>query len=114
SAFLVPDFAGLTMQSVLDALGLSFFTLSLGLGIMSTYGSYLPARADINRSALTVALLTLLSCVLGGLLVLPPAYALGLDEGAGPSLSFGTMPIVFSYLPCGNLFGTLFFALLFI
>ncbi|MDX3893726.1 sodium-dependent transporter [Pusillimonas sp.] len=114
SAFLVPDFSGLTMQSVLDALGLSFFTLSLGLGIMSTYGSYLPASADINRSALTVALLTLLSCVLGGLLVLPPAYALGLDQGAGPSLTFVTMPIVFSYLPWGNLFGTVFFALLFI
>ncbi|TFL13424.1 sodium-dependent transporter [Pusillimonas caeni] len=114
SAFLVPDFSGLTMQSVLDALGLSFFTLSLGLGIMSTYGSYLPASADINRSALTVALLTLLSCVLGGLLILPPAYALGLDQGAGPSLTFVTMPIVFSYLPWGNLFGTVFFALLFI
>lgn len=114
SAFLVPDFAGLTMQSLLDALGLSFFTLSLALGIMSTYGSYLPAKANISRSALTVALLTLFSCVLGGLLVLPPAYALGLDQGAGPSLTFVTMPIVFSYLPWGNLFGTVFFSLLFI
>ncbi|NYT67423.1 sodium-dependent transporter [Pusillimonas noertemannii] len=114
SAFLVPDFAGLTMQSVLDALGLSFFTLSLALGIMTTYGSYLPASANLNRSALTVALLTLLSCVMGGLLVLPPAYALGLDQGAGPSLTFVTMPMVFSYLPWGNLFGTVFFALLFI
>ncbi len=113
-AFLVPDFAGLTMQSVLDALGLSFFTLSLALGIMTTYGSYLPASANLNRSALTVALLTLLSCVMGGLLVLPPAYALGLDQGAGPSLTFVTMPMVFSYLPWGNLFGTVFFALLFI
>lgn len=114
SAFLVPDFAGLGMQSVLDALGLSFFTLSLALGIMPTYGSYLPADNNISRSALTVALLTLLSCVLGGLLVLPPAYALGLDQGAGPGLTFVTMPIVFSYLPWGNLFGMVFFALLFI
>lgn len=114
TAFLVPDFAGLTMQSLLDALGLSFFTLSLALGIMPTYGSYLPKSANLNRSALTVALLTLLSCILGGLLVLPPAYALGLDQGAGPSLTFVTMPIVFSYLPWGNLFGTVFFGLLFI
>src|SRR5690606_36501768 len=97
-AFLVPDFAGLTMQSVLEALGLSFFTLSLGLGIMSTYGSYLPGDTNINRAALTVALLTLLSCILGGLLVLPPAYALDLDQSAGPSLTFVTMPLVFSYL----------------
>jgi len=114
SAFLVPDFAGLTMQSVLDALGLSFFTLSLALGIMPTYGSYLPSQTNISRAALTVALLTLLSCVMGGLLVLPPAYALGLDQGAGPGLTFVTMPIVFSYLPWGNLFGVVFFALLFI
>ncbi|WP_397475123.1 sodium-dependent transporter [Pusillimonas sp.] len=114
SAFLVPDFAGLNMQSVLDALGLSFFTLSLALGIMPTYGSYLPASTNISRAALTVTLLTLLSCILGGLLVLPPAYALGLDQGAGPGLTFVTMPIVFSYLPWGNFFGMIFFALLFI
>jgi len=114
SAFLIPDFAGLTMQSVLDALGLSFFTLSLALGIMPTYGSYLPASTNISRAALTVALLTLLSCVLGGLLVLPPAYALGIDQGAGPGLTFVTMPMVFSYMPWGNFFGAIFFALLFI
>lgn len=113
-AFLIPDFSGLTMQSLLDALGLSFFTLSLALGIMPTYGSYLPASANLNRSAFTVALLTLFSCIMGGLLVLPPAYALGVEQSAGPSLTFVTMPIVFSYLPWGNLFGTVFFALLFI
>lgn len=114
TAFLIPDFAGLTMQSVLDALGLSFFTLSLALGIMPTYGSYLPQSTNIGRAALTVALLTLLSCVLGGLLVLPPAYALGIDQGAGPGLTFVTMPMVFSYMPWGNFFGAIFFALLFI
>lgn len=114
AAFLIPDFADLTMQSVLDALGLSFFTLSLALGIMPTYGSYLPASTNIRRAALTVALLTLLSCILGGLLVLPPAYALGIDQGAGPGLTFVTMPMVFSYMPWGNFFGAIFFALLFI
>jgi len=112
--FIVPDFSRLDMGAVLDALGLSFWTLSLALGIMVTYGSYLPPEANLSGAARTVAQLTLLSCILGGLLVLPPAYAMHLDEGAGPGLTFVTMPVVFAHLPWGNAFGAIFFALLFV
>lgn len=112
--FLAPDFTQLDMSAFLTALGLSFWTLSLALGIMVTYGSYLPPDENVNTAARAVALLTLLSCFLGGLLVLPPAVALGLDQGAGPGLTFITMPIVFAHLPWGNAFGTVFFLLLFV
>lgn len=112
--FVTPDLAALDGEALLNALGLSFWTLSLAMGVMITYGSYLPAGVNLGRAARMVALLTLSSCVLSGLLVLPPAHALQLEESVGPGLTFVTMPLVFAEMPWGNAFGAVFFALLFI
>ncbi|MCB5363714.1 sodium-dependent transporter [Pusillimonas sp. CC-YST705] len=112
--FLMPNLNALDGTALLSALGLSFWTLSLAMGVMVTYGSYLPSGVNLGKAARMVALLTMLSCVLSGLLVLPPAHALGLGDSAGPGLTFVTMPLVFAELPWGNAFGAVFFALLFI
>lgn len=112
--FLSPDLEALSGEALLNALGLSFWTLSLAMGVMVTYGSYLPETVDLGRAARMVALLTMGSCVLSGLLVLPPAHALHLEDSVGPGLTFVTMPLVFAELPWGNVFGSVFFALLFI
>ncbi len=112
--FLTPDLAALNGEALLNALGLSFWTLSLAMGVMVTYGSYLPAGVNLGRASRMVALLTLSSCVLSGLLVLPPAQALQLGDSVGPGLTFVTMPLVFAEMPWGNAFGAVFFALLFI
>lgn len=112
--FVTPDLDQLNGEAVLNALGLSFWTLSLAMGVMVTYGSYLPAGVNMGKAARMVAMLTLTSCVLSGLLVLPPAHALGLEDSVGPGLTFVTMPLVFAELPWGNAFGAIFFALLFI
>ena len=112
--FIRPDFAALSGEALLNALGLSFWTLSLAMGVMVTYGSYLPASVNLARAARMVTLLTLTSCVLSGLLVLPPAQALHLGDNTGPGLTFVTMPLVFAEMPWGNAFGAVFFVLLFI
>lgn len=112
--FVTPELSALNGEALLSALGLSFWTLSLAMGVMVTYGSYLPEGVHLGRAARMVALLTLGSCVLSGLLVLPPAHALHLEDSVGPGLTFVTMPLVFAELPWGNAFGAVFFALLFI
>ncbi|MEC5400084.1 sodium-dependent transporter [Uliginosibacterium sp. H1] len=109
---LVPDFSKLGFDTVLAALGLAFFSLSLGMGAMVTYGAYLDAGSDLPASAGWVVALTLVACLLGGLLVIPPAFAMGLDPQSGPGLTFISMPSIFAHMPAGDLFAALFFALL--
>jgi len=110
--FIRPDWQKFNQQTLLEALGLSFWTLSLAMGIMVTYGSYSPEHENLRQISRSVVFLTLSSCVLAGLLVIPPALALGIDQGAGPGLTFVTMPLVFMDMPAGQWFGALFFALL--
>ena len=110
--FLLPDFSKITAATWLEALGLAFFSLSLGIGIMITYGSYVGPEAKLASSAAWVILLTLLTCVLSGLMVLPAVFAFGFAPSTGPGLTFITMPAVFASMPFGHLLATLFFALL--
>lgn len=110
--FVTPDFSKVTVEMVVDAMGLAFFSLSLGMGIMVTYGSYVNKDADLFSSAMWVILLTLLTCFLSGLMVLPAVFAFGFDPSAGPGLTFITMPAVFAKMPMGIVFASLFFALL--
>ncbi len=107
-----PDFAQLTPAALLDALGHSFFTLSLGAGTMITYGSYLDPESDLFSLSLRITLLDTLVALLAGLAIFPVVFAAGLEAGAGPGLVFQTIPIVFSTLPFGALLATLFFILL--
>ncbi|UCQ57455.1 sodium-dependent transporter [Edwardsiella piscicida] len=110
--FLQPDFSHLSGKSVLDALGLAFFSLSVGLGIHTTYGAYLPDSRGVARSSLWVVALSCLVCVLAGLMIFPALSAAGLDPSAGPGLTFMTMPVFFSHLPFGSLWALAFFVLL--
>ncbi|WP_324035253.1 sodium-dependent transporter [Aeromonas caviae] len=110
--FLMPDFSHLTGQGVLDALGLAFFSLSIGLGVHTTYGAYLPSSDGALRSGVWVV--TLASCisVLAGLMIFPVLASTGIDPAAGPGLTFMTMPAVFNHLPFGQGLAVIFFLLL--
>ncbi len=110
--FLYPDFDSLTGKGILDALGLAFFSLSIGLGIHVTYSAYLPNNKGIGRSSVWVVILSCLVCVLAGLMIFPALTAAGLAPNAGPGLTFMTMPIYFAHLPGGTIWAITFFVLL--
>jgi len=108
----VPDFGALSPGAVITAMGHAFFTLSLGMGAIMMYGSYLPARASIARSSLIIALMDTMVALLAGMAIFPIVFANGLEPAAGPGLVFLTLPIAFGNMPGGLLFGALFFVLL--
>jgi NSS family neurotransmitter:Na+ symporter len=107
-----PDFSKLTAQGVLVALGHAFFTLSLGMGAMITYGSYLSKNENIFASGVWITGLDTLVSVLSCLMIFPAVFAMGFEPGEGPGLVFQVVPAVFHRLPAGPLWGTLFFILL--
>ncbi|NOZ52753.1 MAG: sodium-dependent transporter [Gammaproteobacteria bacterium] len=107
-----PDFSKLSWAGVLTAMGHAFFTLSLGMGAIMIYGSYMPHDASIAKTSILVAVADTLVALLAGLAIFPIVFAYGLEPGAGPSLIFMTLPIAFGQMPGGILFGTLFFVLL--
>ncbi|MGE6106625.1 sodium-dependent transporter [Aeromonas sobria] len=109
---LLPDFSQLSGQSVLDALGLAFFSLSIGLGVHTTYGAYLPSSQGVLRSGVWVVTLASLISVLAGLMIFPALASTGIDPSAGPGLTFMTMPAVFNQLPFGQGLALIFFLLL--
>jgi len=106
-----PDLGKITGTVLLSALGLAFFKLSLGMGTMTTYGSYLPAETRIVPNAARVALADTLVSLLAGLAIFPTVFALGGTPAGGPGLLFNTIPLVFAKMPFGGLFTALFFVL---
>jgi len=110
--FLAPDWSKVTPAMVVDALGLAFFSLSLGVGAMIAYGSYMGRDAGLVNASLWVVGLATLVAVLAGLMIFPAVAAFGLNPAAGPGLTFMTMPVVFDHLPFGQGFAIAFFALL--
>ncbi|HKK23116.1 MAG TPA: sodium-dependent transporter [Pseudohaliea sp.] len=112
-AFLfAADFSQLSTMAVLSALGHAFFTLSLGMGIMMAYGSYLPPRTSIAGTAVTVAVMDTVVALLAGLAIFPVVFANNLEPAAGPGLIFQTLPLAFGQMPGGVLMGSAFFVLL--
>jgi len=107
-----PDWSKLTGDVVLAALGHAFFTLSLGMGIMMAYGSYLGEDVDLLRTARTVVIMDTVIAIAAGLAIFPIVFANGLDPAAGPGLIFVTLPIAFGNITGGVILGTLFFVLL--
>lgn len=103
------DFSKLSWNSVLVALGHAFFTLSLGMGAMMVYGSYMPKKASIAGTAMIVAGLDTLVALAAGMAIFPLVFANQLDPGAGPGLMFVTLPVAFGGMPGGQVFGFLFF-----
>jgi NSS family neurotransmitter:Na+ symporter len=110
--FLNPDFSQIDGTVVLEALGQAFFSLSLGMGAMITYGSYLPKRENLLVSGGYVALFDTAIALLSGLMIFPAVFAMGQDPGEGAALVFVTLPGVFDAMPLGTFIGTLFFILL--
>jgi len=106
-----PDLSKLSGTVLLSALGLAFFKLSLGMGTMTTYGSYLPDRVRIVPNAARVALADTAISLLAGLAIFPALFAFGGTPAGGPGLLFVTIPLVFSKMPLGGLFTIVFFVL---
>ncbi|MEJ2199898.1 MAG: sodium-dependent transporter [Desulfuromonadaceae bacterium] len=107
-----PDFAKLTAGSVLEALGHAFFTLSLGMAAMITYGSYLSKEEDLLAASLRVVVLDTVIALMAGLAIFSVVFSVGMAPAAGPGLVFKTIPVVFSKIPGGSLLAIVFFLLL--
>jgi len=105
------DFSKLSGESVLVAMGHAFFTLSLGMGTVMVYGSYMPQKSSIPGAVLTVALLDTLIALVAGMTIFPLVFASDLVPGSGPGLLFETLPIAFSTMWNGSLVGAGFFLL---
>ena len=113
AAFLLqPDFSKLTSRSVLAALGQAFFTLSLGMGAIMVYGSYLPAGVSVGRVSFIVAIADTLVALMAGLVIFPLVFTYGLEPAQGPGLIFLTLPNAFAQIPGGQWVGGAFFLLL--
>ncbi len=111
-AFLfTPDFSKVTFSTVLTAMGLAFFKLSIGMGCMITYGAYYRDDQDIPLTATRVVLSDLAISILAGIAIFPAVFAFGFEPAAGPSLLFITIPAVFASMPFGNVFMVIFFLL---
>ncbi len=112
--YLKPDFSKLSGGSLGAALGQAFFSLSLGMGCMITYGSYVDRKTALPSSAIQVCFIDTMVALLAGLVIFPAVFAFGVDAGAGAGLTFVTLPGVFAKMPGGMIWSALFFILLFI
>jgi len=106
-----PDFSKLTPAGILEALGHAFFSLSLGMGAMITYGSYLDPDTNISSSSLEIVGLNTLYALLAGLMIFPIVFTYQVDPKVGPGLFFITLPEVFARMPSGYIVAILFFIL---
>jgi NSS family neurotransmitter:Na+ symporter len=110
--YLKPDFSKITANSILAALGQAFFSMSIGWGIMITYGSYLPKNSNLVSSGVWVGMMDTAVALLAGFMIFPAVFAFGKSPAAGPTLVFQILPEIFNSMPGGNIIGALFFLLL--
>lgn len=108
----VPNFAKLSASGILNALGMAFFTLSVGYGIIITYGSYMQKEVNIPQNGLFIAIMTVMVALIGALTIFPIVFTFGFPPESGPGLVFQTLPVLFAKLPASLLLSTIFFALL--
>ena len=109
--FLSPDFSNITGESILYALGQSFFSLAVGFSCMVTYSSYLKKDVSLTSSASTVVSLNIFVSLLAGLAIFPVVFAFGYEPTEGPGLLFVVLPSIFSQLPFGEIFLCMFLLL---
>ncbi len=114
--YLMPDFGKLFAggwstftDAVFAAMGQAFFTVSVGVGSMSIFGSYIDKRYRLTGEAVRIAGLDTLVALMAGLIIFPACFAFGVEPGSGPGLVFVTLPSVFAQMPFGQVWGTLFF-----
>ena len=108
--YLKPDFSKVTGSTFVAAVGQAFFSLSLGSGAMATYASYFSKDESIPTAVMSSVLISIIVALLAGLAILPAVFAFGVSPGEGPGLVFVTLPSVFSQMPFGTFFASIFFA----
>lgn len=106
------NFDAVSSQTVLLAMGQAFFTLSLGMGAIMVYGSYLPKGISIARTSVIIAIADTSVAILAGMAIFPIVFANGFEPAMGPDLIFKTLPMAFSNMFAGTIFGLMFFVLL--
>ena len=115
--YLIPDFGKMVEngigEAVFAAMGQSFFTLSLGIGAMAIFGSYISKDRSLTGESVSICVLDTSVALLSGLIIFPSCFAFGVDPGEGPGLVFITLPNVFNQMAGGRIFGALFFVFMF-
>lgn len=107
-----PDFSAIDGKVIIAALGHAFYSLSLGMGIMITFGSYISDKENLGRTALQISIADTIIALLAGVAIFPAVFAYGVDPSDGAGLVFMTLPNVFNQMPGGYLFSIMFFSLL--
>ena len=107
--YLVPDFSKITGSVIVGAMNQAFFTLSLGIGSMAIFGSYINKERSLLSESVNVIILDTAVALVAGLIIFPACTSYGLEVGAGPALLFNTMAMVFNNMAGGRWWGTLFF-----
>ncbi|WP_321376516.1 sodium-dependent transporter [uncultured Draconibacterium sp.] len=107
-----PDFSKLTADGILSALGHAFFTLSLGMGTLITYGSYIRKDNNLINTVINVTVADTVIAIMAGIAIFPAVFAFGIEPSEGPGLIFVTLPNVFHQMPGGYIFSIFFFVLL--
>ena len=107
-----PDFSKLTPGVILAAMGQAFFSLSIGMGVIATYGSYIPKSQNLGKTAVSVSLTDTLIAVLAGIAIFPAVFAFGMEPGQGTGLVFKVLPNIFNQMTGGYFFSLMFFVLL--
>ena len=111
--YLIPDFGKMLEnglgEAIYAAMGQAFFTLSLGIGAMAIFGSYISKEHRLTGESLNICLLDTAIAFMSGLVIFPACFAFGVDPGEGPGLVFVTLPNIFNQMAGGRIFGTLFF-----
>ena len=114
--YLVPDFERMMEigigETIVGAMNQAFFTLSLGIGAMAIFGSYIDKDHTLFGEAINVAVLDTFVAIVAGLIIFPACFSYGVEAGSGPSLIFITLPNIFNHIPLGRLWGSLFFIFL--
>lgn len=114
--YLVPDFEKMVETGignvVFGAMSQAFFTLSLGIGAMMIFGSYLDHSRSVTGEAINITILDTFVALTAGFIIIPACFAYGIEPGAGPSLVFITLPNIFAQMPGGFLWSALFFLFL--
>ena len=107
-----PDFSKINAEVLISALGQGFFSLSLGMGVLITYGSYVKKSDNLTSTAFSVVLADTLIAVLAGIVIFPAAFSFGIRPTAGMGLVFNTIPMIFNQMAGGYVFCIIFFVLL--
>ena len=109
SFYLVPDFSKINADVLVGAMNQAFFTLSLGIGAMAIFGSYIGKDRALAGESINVILLDTFVAIVAGLIIFPACFTYNVEPGAGPSLIFITLPNIFVNMPFGRVWGSLFF-----